>query len=225
MADFREIMNPWRCRRFEAGLVDLANGTLPPAQQANVERHVATCARCAALLAALDKVPALLRELPQPSRDEDFWRRQRQDVMRAIRTRPAQRPRRILVPAFAWRAGLTAAAVVVIAVIGYRLVEWPSLTPPERFQIAASHLPKSIDALDNQTIAALTDVTAAVISTGELMPAGREPDASLLGSSGMVALAQGEPDDSTGKVGELALHELNDDELEQLDDLIGGLPS
>ena len=84
MAGRRDIVKRWYCRRLRARLVDYADGALAARERGRIERHLATCAQCAAALAALRELPAVLRAAPAP-RDEAFWRRQRQDIMRAIR--------------------------------------------------------------------------------------------------------------------------------------------
>jgi hypothetical protein len=144
------------CDGFAAVLVDYAAQTLPDAERALVEAHVAKCADCAAALAALSEVPALLRT-PAAQRDEAFWVAQRQSIMErldAVDASIASSPQ-----GFDWRLMLPIAAAVVIALAGYL-----SLRPPA--------VPGTVvlDALSSDDLSALVEVAADIVPADELLP-------------------------------------------------------
>jgi anti-sigma factor RsiW len=116
MADVGTMIRARRCRRLAAALVDYAAGESAPAERRRIERHVAECGRCAATVAALADLPAVLRSAA-PARDEAFWRAQRTRVMRAIDS-GARRRERPLPVGFDWRLALPLAAAVAIALAG-----------------------------------------------------------------------------------------------------------
>jgi hypothetical protein len=118
----------WRCRRWNAALVDYADGSLEADARAHVEHHLVTCARCTAALASLTGVAALLRDAPV-ARDEAFWIAQRQATMRSINAASAERAE--VEERTGWgfdlRLALPVAVAAVIALAGYL-----SLRPPAK---------------------------------------------------------------------------------------------
>jgi len=111
----------WRCRAAVPLLVDHAEGILGPADEARVERHLRSCARCREELEALRTLPARLREEPDPV-PTGSWERQRQDILRAVRLATAAPEPRNGVPG--WKVvSAMAAAAVVAAVAGLLLRE------------------------------------------------------------------------------------------------------
>ncbi len=79
-------MSLFACRRLRPALVDLALGALAADDARIVERHVATCRRCRDDLDAMRELPDALQPSAATALPEDFWRRQRQAVMRRVRT-------------------------------------------------------------------------------------------------------------------------------------------
>lgn len=109
------------CRRFRPALVDLAVGTLAPGDARDVEAHVAKCRACRADLAA---VRGIAFEFDGPAAaavpSEDFWRVQRQSIMRRVRN--AAEPVRVTPrPTRRWQLAGALATVVLGVVIGARL--------------------------------------------------------------------------------------------------------
>ena len=89
------------------------DGELPPAERAEVEAHLAACEECAALLANLEAVDDLARELPAEAPTgyfETFPERVRARVETATGGRPGARWRP---PVWTWAA----AAVLLLAVV------------------------------------------------------------------------------------------------------------
>ena len=172
---------------------------------------MAGCVRCREALAALRDVPKAL-QASAVVRDENFWRRQRQEIMRAIRiTTPA--PRRALSPAAVWRGGLVAVATALLAVASYRML--PHGKAPMR-PVAQRPSPQHVDDLETDTVAALSEIFSAWAPESELMPGGREIDEELAGDlAGSGWLAPPSASD------EIAVNDLDDHELDRLDDLIG----
>ena len=60
------------CGELDLRLADYLDGSLAAAERAVVERHLATCARCAGALAALDERPAAAA-LPMLTPSRDLW--------------------------------------------------------------------------------------------------------------------------------------------------------
>ena len=175
MADLADIVSRWRCRRYAARLVDLADETLAAPLRERVERHVQTCDRCREALDDLRDVPNLLRETAATP-GEAFWQRQRRDIMRAIRNaEPATVPRQRALPVAAWRGGLVAVATALLAVASYRILQ-PRPAPP----LASRHAgASSIDDLEGDAMVALSELISNWEPRSELLPAGREIDPEL----------------------------------------------
>jgi len=209
MAGPRDILTRWRCRRLTAALVDYAEGDLTEGAHPRVERHLKRCPRCREELSALREVPALLGDAVV-TRDDAFWRRQRQDIMRAIRVQAA--PARAGVSRFAWQGAVVAAAAAVLIVAGSRL-----LPRPEQTTLSRAQLPADVDALDPDTKVALSDVAATLVSVPETMPATTENDDLLLAAAAREAWG---PSHSLEITPEIA--DLSDQDLETLDEMVGG---
>ncbi len=168
------------CRRVRPALVDLAVGTLSRSDVPRVEAHVATCATCRADLDAMREISEAFAAEAAPAVPEDFWRRQRQAIMRRVRTAPP--PARV-VPARMGRWQLAgAAATVLLAVLVSR-----SIIP------LRPAVPHTVDHLDDDALLHLHDLLPAVAPASTI-------------------------DDADGDV--LSLHDLPDDELDSLADLL-----
>jgi len=61
------------CGELDARLADYLDGTLDAPAREAVERHLAGCARCAAMVAALDERPAAAASLPLLTPERDLW--------------------------------------------------------------------------------------------------------------------------------------------------------
>jgi anti-sigma factor RsiW len=166
------------CRRIRPALVDLAEGTLAPADARRVEAHVAACATCREDLEAMRGLSSELRDPTVPEPSDDFFRRQRQSIMRSIRTVPDRAPVR-------WRPWQLAGAfaTVALAVLVTRTVFQPS-------RPTAHH---SIDRLDDDALDHLHDLLPAIAPASTI-------------------------EDADGDM--LAVHDLDDDEIDSLADLI-----
>jgi anti-sigma factor RsiW len=133
----------WSCRPFRAALADRATGT-PPTDAAALDAHLAQCAACRDDLAAMCSLTTELLAPVEPEPLEDFWRRQRQSIMRRVRTASEPAPARWP----AWRlAG--ALATLVIAVLVVR----PHVAPP---------VPSSVERLDDDALQHLHDLLPAI---------------------------------------------------------------
>ncbi len=110
-----------RCLFLRSELVDFASGVLADPRGAVVERHVAACPRCAESVLALREVPAELARRGRPEPGEDFWVRQRAQIMQVIEAGPpvaARRPTIAARPSPAWRfiPALAAAGIALFLV-------------------------------------------------------------------------------------------------------------
>ncbi len=210
-------MTRWLCRRYQPLLVDHAEGTVAPAQRHRLERHLARCPQCRADLAALRAIPAALHTATVPDPGEAFWLQQRQAIGRAIRHAPEPRSLwnldwlrdRVRPPQ--WRYAIAAAASLLAALAVYRFAE---RTPePQRDASAVQ-----IAALDTDSLAALRDLMQAVApADATLFASPRDDEVASMASD--VKDLIGEP--SVSDVPRAA--DLSDAELEDVDDLIGGI--
>jgi hypothetical protein len=171
----------WTCRRLRPALVDAAMGTLPLGERGRVEDHIARCALCRNDLASMRHVSIGLSAPPGSTPGEDFWRRQRQAIMRQVRTVPA--PAKV---AARWGSLRVAGAVatVVLALLVTRSV-FPPSPPP---------LSRSIDHLDDEALLHLHDLLPAIAPATTIYDA----DSDLL-----------------------SVHDLGDEELDRLAELLG----
>ena len=94
------------------------DGDLDPATRADLEAHLAGCARCRAEYEAIDTVRALLRELrPEPAPST---------LVSGVRTRLRRRPERPREVLWRWALPAAAAAALVVVALGVlRVVERP----------------------------------------------------------------------------------------------------
>jgi anti-sigma factor RsiW len=134
------------CRRLRPALVDLALGTLGAAEARQVEVHVASCRRCRDDLAAMRALPGALDGVTPTALPDAFWLRQRQAIMRRVRTAaaPAAAPRRW---APAWQ--LTGALATIVLAL---LVTHPPLLH------RGPALPRAVDRLDDDALLHLHDL-------------------------------------------------------------------
>jgi anti-sigma factor RsiW len=61
------------CAELDVRLADYLNDALSAAERAAVDAHLAGCARCARVLAALDERPAAMAGLPMLAPKHDLW--------------------------------------------------------------------------------------------------------------------------------------------------------
>jgi hypothetical protein len=170
----------FRCRRLRPALVDLAEGALAPAAARRIEAHVAWCATCRDDLEAMRGLSTELRDPTLADPPEDFWRRQRQSIMRRVRTAPDRTT--AMSPSRRWQlAG--AFATVALAVLVTRTVFLP--------RSAVVH--RSIDRLDDDALFDLHDLLPAIAPASTI-------------------------EDADGDM--LAVHDLDDDEIDSLADLL-----
>ena len=160
--------SPLACRQVQPLLGVLVLGVIDPEERPEVEAHLATCPRCAALVADLAVLPGLMHRvdsgdamvgLPQPSPEltERVLAAGRASV-RADRTRRRR------------TYGLAAAAVVVLVLIGAGM--FAAVRPQHEPPPAAS--PRTVQATDTTT-----GVEAAVLLTPK--PSGTRLDLTLDG--------------------------------------------
>jgi hypothetical protein len=101
-------------------LLDLAYGELGPSEVAEVEAHLEGCETCRAELARLGGTRTMMRRLepePPPQHGEHL-------VLTAARqAAERRRARRAFLPPWIWRMSLTAAALVVVGTVSYRILQ------------------------------------------------------------------------------------------------------
>jgi hypothetical protein len=117
-------MHALDCAAFDERLADYLEGDLDFAARREVEAHVASCVRCAALLRDLEHIRASAAELPELTPSTDLWG----GIARRIDTPvlPLTRPAPNVVTGrrnFDWvrRAAVAAALVAVTAGVTYTL--------------------------------------------------------------------------------------------------------
>ena len=207
-------MSRWRCRAYRAWLVDAAAGDLPSHRQDRLDAHLAVCAVCAADLAALRDVPALLRTSAVPDPGEDVWRHQRQAIGRAIRQATPPQPARIAWQLWAdrwaaWRMPVAAVVSVALALVVLRL------TP-----LRLRHVPRppspQVTTLDAQALGELSDVVRLMAPHDEVLSLGPPEDDSWLAASALQCLL---PPSNAPLLFEA--YDLDDDALDGVGDLLG----
>jgi len=100
------------CGELDERLADHLDGTLGADERAAVERHLATCARCAGVLAALDERPAAAAGLADLTPSRDLWAGIAERIgprVLALGERPVR-----MAPARVRLVGLAAAAAALI---------------------------------------------------------------------------------------------------------------
>jgi hypothetical protein len=165
------------CREIRHALGVYVLGAIEPADRAQVDEHLATCAECREELASLAGLPALLRRVPTAEAERLAVADQadsatdgtpRDDLLPSLltRTTQARRVRR-------WRELAAAAAVVVLALgagaAGANLLG-SGPAPPPAAHGQASHTWHTVSAVDGRTGATLT-VKYASVHWGTLMTA------------------------------------------------------
>jgi hypothetical protein len=165
------------CREIRHALGVYVLGAIEPADRAQVDEHLATCAECREELASLAGLPALLRRVPTAEAERLAVADQadsatdgtpRDDLLPSLLARTAQtrRVRR-------WRELAAAAAVVVLALgagaAGANLLG-SGPAPPPAAHGQASHTWHTVSAVDGRTGATLT-VKYASVHWGTLMTA------------------------------------------------------
>ena len=201
MVDPRGILKSWRCRRVQPLLVDTAEQGLDERQRVYLNRHLAACDDCRAALAALQQVPAMLRELPPPRRDEEFWRRQRQAILRRLSPIDTPADAAVFSRRFTWGAGIAAAAAVALVLVALRGAAPPPVNVAE------------VEGLDADDVVALADLTQAWDG-----PADTLVHDSLSVDLDAVEVPSVEPERAEP---EADVGDLDDEELQRLEDLIG----
>jgi hypothetical protein len=165
------------CREIRHSLGVYVLGAIEPADRAQVDEHLATCADCREELASLAGLPALLRRVPTAEAERLAVADQADSAMDETppdhllpsllaRTTQARRVRR-------WRELAAAAAVAVLALgagaAGASLLgSGPGAPPAAHGQ--ASHTWHTVSAVDGRTGATLT-VKYASVHWGTLMTA------------------------------------------------------
>lgn len=107
---------------YSGQLVSFAYGELPPKEAQRMESHLQSCADCARALSdirGVRKAMAGLESLPPPAEGEASLLAYAQ---KAVQKRPPTRPY------LRWAFG--AVAAVVVAVLGYRVLQRPGQEPP-----------------------------------------------------------------------------------------------
>ena len=165
-------MTPWACRRLRPLLVETATGdaSLRPARA--LEEHLEGCAACREEMSEIRTLAENLRGVPAREIPDDFWRLQRQSIMRRVREAPAPR-RAAFSPGHAWRyAGLVAAGVV----LALALIRQPSPGPSLQ---AASELEDPVLADLHDVIPVIAPATAIDDVEGDLLAVQDLGDAEL----------------------------------------------
>ncbi|MET0153268.1 MAG: zf-HC2 domain-containing protein [Candidatus Binatia bacterium] len=146
-----------RCFLLRPRLVSFADGTLPEPVQSGVEQHLANCPRCTEDVVALREVPAVLRRDVTPVRDEAFWVRQRESIVRAVEASAS--PRATDRPAYVWWLAPALAAMALLLVVrAWNPTDLAAPAPTTAPALATT------SAVGGETIAALVDEPAPVFS-------------------------------------------------------------
>jgi anti-sigma factor RsiW len=201
MVGAQELIARWRCRQLHAALVDHAQGRSAAAQQPTIAAHLRDCARCRAAHAALQEVPALLVQVAVPPRDESFWLRQRQQIMRAVRQSPA--PGRAAAPVVGW---WRPAAVMTALLIALAAVQLLSRSAPPSSDVAAG-----LAVVENGDELALLEAAELLAPPAEIAPEVWSDDESPLPDWAVSGAGQAVP----------RMSDLSDEELDSLNGLIG----
>jgi hypothetical protein len=152
------------CREIRHTLGVYVLGAIDPADRAEVDEHLATCAECREELAGLAGLPALLRRVPQAEAERLA------EIDPADPPAGEKAPEELLPPVLArmsharrvrrWRELAAAAAVIVLAVgagaAGATLAQSSSATPPPAGQVAVGHGWQTVVSTDAATGAGMT---------------------------------------------------------------------
>lgn len=207
-------MSGWRCRAYRAWLVDAAAGDLAGHRQDRLNAHLAVCAGCAADLAALRDVPALLSTSAVPDPGEDVWRRQRLVIGRAIRQ--ATPPQPVWIAWQLWAERWSALRMPVTAVVSVAL----ALAVLRVALPGVRHAPRppapQAATLDTDALGELSDVVRVVASHDEVLSLNPHED-----DPSRVAPALYSPPAPTNEPLLFEAYDLDDDALNGVDDLLG----
>ena len=111
------------CDAFDALLADYLEGDLDHAQRHEVDAHLASCVRCAALVRDLERIRADASELPELVPSNDLWRGIAHRIDTPVVPFAAKRTSDVTVAPSRWdrfrRAAIAAALVVVTAGVTY----------------------------------------------------------------------------------------------------------
>jgi anti-sigma factor RsiW len=155
-------------------VVDAALGTLAPDAAKFVQAHVAACARCRADLEEMRAVTSSVTSAPTPPLAEDFWRYQRQTIMRRVRA--AQAPSLSWQPA--WRLGGVFATVLLAVLVSRTVI----VRPP---------MPQTAEHLDDEALLHLHDLLPAIAPASSADdPEGDLPSVHDLGADELDRLAE-----------------------------------
>jgi anti-sigma-K factor RskA len=116
------------CAELDVRLADYLNDALSAAERAAVDAHLATCARCAGVLAALDEVPAASPKLPVLAPKHDLWSGIAERIEPRVLTL-GERPARAAAPKNYRAARLLAAAIILVT--GTALITRQAMLRPE----------------------------------------------------------------------------------------------
>jgi hypothetical protein len=116
------------CAELDVRLADYLNDALDAPTRAAVELHLASCARCAGMLAALDERPANAAALPVLSPSHDLW----SGIASRIEPRVLSLGERAPAPAArrGWRVARYAAAAAVL-IIGSSMITRQMMLKPD----------------------------------------------------------------------------------------------
>lgn len=111
------------CEHIRVHLPDYLEQNLDPPVHAEVEQHLATCAKCRRECRELEQVPLLLRAWSPPVPSEPLWQAIRAKTHR-VRTLPDW-----------WRYTLVGSAVAGLILVAFWLWNRPAPPPPALTQI------------------------------------------------------------------------------------------
>jgi len=153
------------CERYAALAQDFVDGGLTDRDRADLDRHVAVCLPCRALLADLQEISRAAGDLPRHTPRPEVWSR----IARRIADERAGRPQPFWTGA---RVMLAMAATLVVAVSAsvwlVRLASPVSETPPDLVQDVDEHL-RIAEAHYEKAIAGMQQIVTA--EQGALDPA------------------------------------------------------
>lgn len=169
------------CRRFDDLLSDYLENTISLPMRAAVDGHVASCARCSAVLADVRSIVDRAAALPALKPSRDLWSGIEERLDTPVVSIDAARPsvRRMRVPAW---VGLAAAAAVLIVVTSVVTRQWvtsrdeatpnvaatPTVAPAQPESLGAALSPISTAPAPNAPSAAREHVSAAVTYAREI---------------------------------------------------------
>ena len=116
------------CAELDVRLADYLNDALSAAERAAVDAHLAGCARCAGVLAALDEVPAAMAGLPVLTPKHDLWSGIAARIEPRVLTL-GERQARAAAPRSFRTARLLAAAIILVT--GTALITRQAMLRPE----------------------------------------------------------------------------------------------